>query len=117
MVAAEQAQLFCRNDRYYIRQLSRNVPLWLQNEYELPYRGTVALRDGAQLTIGTVRTIGSVRTLGTVRLEYRSMQIKAVPRKIRCSHCENLLDVTHENCIWCGTSLAFGELLPLHAST
>ncbi len=102
LVATEQAQIFCRRDRFYIRQLSRFVPLCVQNEYELPYRGTVALRDGAFMTVGTVR------------LEFRAMQVAAAPRKVRCNHCKNLLDVTHENCLWCGTSLAFGELMPLH---
>ena len=97
-VSREQAIVFYENEQFWLRNLSRHVPIRSDLSQTLRFQQQCQLGKQTCLCIGRVQL-----HVATVKPQYAVGQVV-------CSNCETKQDVTLHNCMWCGTSLAFGRI-------
>ena len=100
-VSRQHADISAQGPVYYIRNLSRTNPVYLE------HRGTVTRLDWGQ---HTVLPAGSRIRLGDMQLEVRDI----VTLRVRCpGPCGRVIAMPPSGfCPYCGTALASGDTFP-----
>ena len=95
-VSREQAIVCYEDGQFWVRNISRRVSMMVSDRITLQYG------EHAQIN-GNV-----ILCFGQAELHLATVQPRFAAQQIECCQCHNVQDAMLEDCMWCGTSLAFG---------
>ena len=106
-VSPRHVQIYCQNDVYYLRNLSRTQPVSVNSHRSLNWSEAVALTSGDTFRLG-----GSMMRVHLVQQKLLEAQAGVEQHHyVRCAGCLRIISLLLKDCPWCGASLAHS--LPL----
>lgn len=105
-VSPRHAQIFCHDQTFYLRNLSRTGLIFVKREGG---ERRLAWGESSPLQPGDVVRLGAVQiALQIVRAE---QPVLGQRHQVRCAGCGRTVSLALPDCPWCGASLAFSQPL------
>jgi predicted component of type VI protein secretion system len=101
-VSPRHVQIYCQNNVYYLRNLSRTQPVSVNLDRSLNWSETAPLTSGDTFQVG-----GATMQVHLGQQKLLEARAGIAPRHyVRCAGCLRNVSLLLRDCPWCGASLA-----------